>query len=93
MDTFSKVTTLSNWGYWDQLGGKTLKEGEIVSVFWPDGTITQSTTIHIDRVEFSLGPRDGMSEDCSAYLEVELHGADVRVYLRDSKIQLLRRDP
>ena len=58
-----------------------------------DGTITQSATIHIDRVEFSLGPKDGMSEDCSAFLQVELHGADVRVYLRDSKIQLLRRHP
>lgn len=45
------VTRYSNWAEYDQLNGKTLEEGEVLNVIWPDGTrdrviVTVKTDAH-----------------------------------------------
>lgn len=53
MSDFSPIVQYSDWGYFDQLDGKTLQEGEKLFVRWPDGSETQhichikSTSIYI----------------------------------------------
>ena len=40
-----RVLVKSNWGWWDQLDGETLRDGDLLEVTWPDGATTTETVV------------------------------------------------
>lgn len=87
MAEFQIVERLSNWGYWDQIGGKTIKPGKYM-IKWPDGNVSTEIVV-IDRRPFSYGDMGQTyeSEDCKAYAAIEYHGSVGRVYLQGLAIK------
>lgn len=83
MNDFRPVTQHSNWGYWDDLDGKALQNGETVEVQYPDGTIERGIVFTEDHP--SQGSDMGAPytyHNVSAFLCFTLHGAEVRLGLR-----------
>ena len=80
---FQPVTQKSNWGYWDELDGKVLRDGETVEVQYPDGTIERGTVTTKDHVSTisDMGAPCAI-HDTSAFIRFEHHGAEVKLGLR-----------
>lgn len=79
----------SNWGYWDQLHGQSLHDGEMLRVWFPDG----STVDTIKVVHHSQGVSYGMEIfDARAYMEDRVRFVDVLVPLFGLDAERIRRD-
>lgn len=81
------VTRTSNWGYWDELDGKALVDGERIVVQWPDGSLTAEEC----RVEKGVHyyrdhGHDGTGPDDKAFLVVNVRGVEARIYLYESGV-------
>lgn len=75
----SKIDRGSNWGYWDQLDGKAIADGEALRVRFPDGSTLDLLARVITR---SAGVSDGTEiRDARSYLPVSVRGVDVLVPL------------
>lgn len=77
----------SNWGYWDTLSGRRVIDGEPMRVKWPNGQITEEVC-HVDKRPFEYsdhGHRHNGPDD-HAYVDHEVNGAKVRVWLRQPGI-------
>jgi hypothetical protein len=81
---FENVEDYSNWGHWDKLHGIIIKEGDVVDVKVPDGTLMQNVLVHTAKTE-----RDGIPTFRS-YINAKIGGAKVRVYLLNSGIKARR---
>jgi hypothetical protein len=90
---FLRLSVLSNWGYWDQLDGVTLEDGEALEVRWPDGTITRELVV-IKSTVFQTYDH-GHRCDCSrveAFVEVlAVAGLKAPIRLLEHDIKAHRR--
>lgn len=91
MSDFRKVTTVSNWGYWDSMDGKsTLAEGRYI-VLWPDGTASVDD-VKVDRgvLDYYDMGNDRQGPNHRAYVArgCEHCGEVKRIYLRDLGVEL-----
>lgn len=83
----SKVVTRSDWGYYDCLDGKDLKDGEHVQVHWPDGTKTE-LRVEIERHDrVGLGGMDEGYGVTRAYVTVSFRGVAARVRLLGLEVE------
>jgi hypothetical protein len=90
----SKVTVRSNWGYWDELDGEILKNGERVNVRWPDGSETQETV----RVEKTSFQSEDHGHRCDipvhkAYVDVNVRGVAASIRLAGADLDVTRCTP
>jgi hypothetical protein len=78
-----KIEQGSNWGYWDQLDGKEMVEGEMLKVTWPDGTV-EVLRVRVERgtLIYEDHGHEGRGKDNKAFTTVNHHGVEARVYLR-----------
>jgi hypothetical protein len=85
------ATVRSDWGYWDQLDDRDLRDGEPVRARWPDGTVT-GETIRIEKRDQPYQDHGHATTipDHRAYIETAFRGAVVRVYVRGSGLKLER---
>ena len=92
MVEFKEVTQYSNWGYWDQLNGKTLEKGEEIVVRWPDGGLDCACVV--DTIEWGESYSDMGSPTtiphAVALAVIPIRGATVRVVLRGSGLKAVR---
>lgn len=72
----------SDWGWWDQLAGRTLHDGERLRICWPDGSETVET-IAIDRGTRTVGDmgHDYEAPIERAFVKAQHRGREVTVYL------------
>lgn len=78
----SKIIRYSNWGYWEQLDGKTLQNGERLRVMWPDGVQEELTVIVVDHgVPIDHHGHSYTGKDVRAYAILYHHGVEIRVPL------------
>lgn len=89
----SPVVVRSDWGYYDALDGVDLKDGEPVTVQWPDG----SRTPEVVEVESGRTGHRGLG-NCDddigfsyARIVVIHHGVEARIRLLDSGCLVERR--
>lgn len=75
---FARVSRKSDWGYWDQLDGETLRTGETIEVLWPDGS-TSRHRCQIDRRSYHGTDTGSPIEipDETAYVKIEVRGGAV----------------
>lgn len=79
----SCVELTSNWGYWDQLDGETLKDGELLRIEWPNGTVEElpvrvrdvGCTIHDMGHQYT-------GQDIRAFVEKVVNGKAVLIEAR-----------
>lgn len=86
---YRKLYTCGYYGAVDSLDGKTaIKAGQYMLEF-PDGS-TGSFFVRIERgiehAQIDMTGAPDVYPTHKAYIEVDFHGATVRVYLRDSNI-------
>lgn len=76
------IVRASDWGYWDQLNGVTLTNGETLRVKWPSGKIQViMITVSNDRVAVSDHGHDCYVDDVRAWYFAGYEGVAVRVPL------------
>ena len=78
-----KITVRSDWGYFDELAGKDLKDGERLRVRWPDQSVEE---VVIEVVRGEKRGWGGMEEGYSwtyAYAKINHHGAVGKIRLVD----------
>lgn len=81
------VTRYSNWGYWDQLDGVTLKEGELISVQWGDGTVTKESVV-IREYNTVTSDHGHMCDipHVEAYVKTSVHGTETLIRLYNNNL-------
>lgn len=69
--------------HFDVLHGQTIKNGDTLDVFWPDGTTTREK-VEVERrlPPYTYSGRIYQAYDDRAFLRKTINGAVVRVYLR-----------
>lgn len=90
---FSKVKTIDYYGEVDGLDGKELLAGEEVEILFPDGTIIKTMIITErgtmeSQVDMFSGP--DIHRYSKSYIIEIIHGSKLKIYLRDSDLQLRR---
>lgn len=80
--TTQKITTGGNWSVEDQLGGRTIRDGERLRVRFPDGTVEELRAV----VESSSHADSDMGRDITipvhrAFARIDYHGASVLMSL------------
>jgi hypothetical protein len=88
-DGMDEPTLHSDWGYWDHLDGRELREGERVRVQWPDDTITEET-IRIearDREEMDHGHAVTIPDRWAYFVFTVVPGLPGRLYVRTAKTE------
>lgn len=79
------VIRASNWGYWDELDGEPLVDGERLAVRWPDGTLTAETCrVEKGVIHYSDHGHPGTGPDNKAFVVASFRGAEARIYLYGS---------
>lgn len=91
MTDFREVTTVSNWGYWDSLDGKSTLADGVYDVRWPDGVLSRDT-VKVDRgaLYYSDHGNDRQGPNHRAYVARGCsHCGEVkRIYLRNLGVEL-----
>jgi len=88
-----RITIGGNWSFEDQLGNVTLKDGERVSLRWPDGStstyavIAKRTTEEIDDMGHAYP-----APVIQAFVVLEYRGAAVHVRIKDINVDVARSD-
>ncbi len=87
MSAAKRVTVRSNWGYFDELDGRDLKEGERLRLHWPDGTTTNAAVTLVKTRE----PGSDMGHPIEiphhqAFVVVKHRGAETYVWLRSTGV-------
>jgi hypothetical protein len=72
-----KIEKVSNWGYWDALDGRRLKEGEQLLIRWAHAP-PSSHAVAIDHRRFG----SSVCDNDAAYVVVELPQGPARIYIR-----------
>ena len=76
------ITNFSNWGYWDQLDGTNLVDGETLTIRWPDDTTTTERITVIDhRTTIGDMGSDYRAANQKAYLRSAFRGVEILVPL------------
>ena len=75
-----RVTIRSNWGYFDELDGRDLADGEGLRLKWPDGTITVAKVILVKTSE--------PGSDMGHPIDIPLHRAFIGVNYRGAIAQI-----
>jgi len=77
------IERYSNWGYWDQLDGKSIVDGELLLVTWPDGgpkQIIRAFVVDRGVMIYDHG-NSYMGNDVRATARIEYRGVLVEVPL------------
>ena len=78
-----KIEKVSNWGYWDALDGRRLKEGDQLLIRWANAPPSLHT-VAIDHRTFEASEQGGSSTcpNDAAYVTLELPQGTARIYIR-----------
>lgn len=77
LSKMKEFTIYSNWGYWDYLDGKELKDGEEIEVVWSDGTI--------ERLKVTVLPSSLKTMDHGHEVELPVREAFATIYYHGAK--------
>lgn len=82
MSIETRVMRKSDWGYWDELDGRALEEGERLVVEWPDGSTT-TEVCHVRKGVFNYNDHGhpGTGPDNVAFVNATVRGKVVEVPL------------
>jgi hypothetical protein len=78
-----KIEKVSNWGYWDALGGRRLGVGEQLLIRWANAP-PSTHAVEIDHRTFEVSEQGGSStcDNDAAYVTLELPQGTARIYIR-----------
>jgi hypothetical protein len=94
MSAFSKIKITGSWASYDSIDDKPLKNGELVEVLWPDGTVSEHK-ISLTKYHQSVLEQGGGAWDVphhEAFVSIPHQGANLKVRLFDvNKIRVRRK--
>lgn len=85
------ITMRSDWGYFDQLEGVDLVDGELLHIEWPDGSTSEHRIEVTDSGYESV--KEGHIPNKRACIIVEVRGIPARVDLRAARVKAKRIGP
>lgn len=95
-DGFKQIRQISNWGYWERLGGsgndfpgrskdegEEIIDGSVMIVRWPDKTETKET-VHYEKgtMTYHDHGHEGTGPDEHSYIDTKIRGMKIQVPLR-----------